>query len=65
MGEPVIWQEGGASGSVTTTRIGTSANTGLQCREFRQTITIGGRTENAYGTACLQPDGAWRIVNTR
>jgi len=65
LGEPVIWEEGGASGSVTTTRIGTSARTGLQCREFQQTVTIGGRTEQAYGTACLQRDGSWEIVDTR
>jgi surface antigen len=33
------------------------------CREFTQTVTIGGKTEEAYGTACRQPDGSWRIVN--
>ena len=25
-------------------------------------ITINGRTETAYGTACREPDGTWRIV---
>ena len=33
------------------------------CREFQQTITVGGKTERAYGRACRQPDGSWRIVN--
>lgn len=37
---------------------------GSYCREFQQTITIGGRTEEAYGTACRQPDGTWKIVST-
>ncbi len=37
---------------------------GTYCREFQQTITVGGRTEQAYGTACRQPDGNWKIVST-
>lgn len=35
---------------------------GKYCREFQQTVTIGGKTETAYGTACRQPDGAWKII---
>lgn len=61
LGQAITWNEGGASGSVTTTRIGTSP-AGLPCREFQQNVTVGGRTEQAYGTACLQPDGAWKVV---
>lgn len=37
---------------------------GQYCREYQQTVTIDGRTERAYGTACRQPDGSWRIVNS-
>ena len=37
---------------------------GTYCREFQQTITVGGRTEQAYGTACRQPDGNWKILST-
>jgi hypothetical protein len=33
------------------------------CREFTQTFTISGETEKGYGTACLQPDGSWKIVS--
>ena len=36
---------------------------GTYCREFTQTVTIGGRVEEAYGTACRQEDGAWKIVS--
>lgn len=63
VGEPIVWQDGNASGSVRTVRIGQSSS-GLQCREFQHTVTIGGRTQQAYGTSCLQPDGSWKIVNT-
>ncbi len=38
---------------------------GQYCREYQQTVTIGGKTENAYGRACRQPDGDWKIVNDR
>lgn len=31
------------------------------CREFQKQIIIDGRTEQAYGVACLQPDGTWKI----
>ncbi len=34
------------------------------CREYQQTVMIGGKTETAYGTACRQPDGSWKIVNS-
>ena len=36
---------------------------GRYCREYQQTVTVGGRTEQAYGTACRQPDGSWRIAD--
>ena len=35
---------------------------GQYCREYTQTISVGGRTERGYGTACRQRDGSWRIV---
>ncbi len=64
VGETIHWQDGGASGAVTPTREGTST-AGRYCREFQQSVTIGGRTEQSYGTACMQPDGSWEIVSTR
>lgn len=33
------------------------------CREFTQQITVAGKTQTGYGTACRQPDGSWKIVN--
>ncbi len=35
------------------------------CREYTQTVTIGGKEENAYGRACRQPDGSWEIVSDK
>jgi surface antigen len=51
----------GNSGQITPTRT-YRGTTGETCREFQQTIIVGGRTENAFGTACRQSDGSWRIV---
>lgn len=39
------------------------AANGDYCREYTRTVFIGGRTEQAYGTACLEPDGAWRVAD--
>jgi len=32
----------------------------LQEREYQTKVIIGGKQVDAYGTACLQPDGSWR-----
>lgn len=61
VGQPVIWSDGPATGAVTTLREGHTPQ-GAYCREFQQQVTIGGRTEDAYGTACRQPDGSWQVV---
>jgi hypothetical protein len=63
IGERIVWSEGGASGSVIATREGTSTN-GRYCREFQQEVNVGGRVEQAYGTACMNPDGSWEVVST-
>jgi surface antigen len=64
IGQTVVWNnpDSGNSGSVTPLRDGTAAN-GAYCREFQQTVTIGGRTQQTYGTACREADGTWRVVN--
>jgi surface antigen len=51
----------GHSGGLTPLRTWETADGGF-CREFQQTVRVGGRSERAYGTACRQPDGSWRIV---
>tara|TARA_R110002049_G_scaffold147342_1_gene310050 strand:+ start:16474 stop:17055 length:582 start_codon:yes stop_codon:yes gene_type:complete len=63
VGETIVWNEAGASGSVTVVRDGTSTS-GRYCREYQQNVTIGGKTESAYGTACMQADGTWEVVST-
>ena len=65
IGQSVAWNNpnSGNYGTFTPTRDGTDTRTGAYCREYQTTITVGGRTEQAYGTACRQPDGSWKVVN--
>ncbi len=51
----------GHAGYSTPTRTYTR-NDGTPCREFTTVVEIGGRQEEAYGTACRQADGSWQIV---
>lgn len=51
----------GNSGTITPTR--TYQNpTGGNCREYTQTINIGGQIERGYGTACRDANGSWQIT---
>lgn len=63
VGETVQWNnpESGNSGTYKATRDGYSSS-GRYCREYQQTVTVGGKKQSAYGTACQQPDGSWEIV---
>lgn len=63
IGQPIRWNnpQSGHQGSIVPTNDGYAAD-GVYCREFQQTIVVGGRSEQAFGTACRQPDGSWRIV---
>lgn len=63
-GETLPWSnpQSGNRGTITPSGYYQTAN-GRYCREYQQTITVGGRTEQGQGTACRQPDGTWQIVN--
>lgn len=64
LNQPIVWNNpnNGNQVIVTPIRDGTAANGGY-CREFQQTIVVGGQSQQGYGTACRQPDGTWKIVN--
>lgn len=63
-GQTSAWRnpDSGNSGAIkpTTTY---QASSGQYCREYEQTINVNGKSELAYGTACRQQDGTWRITN--
>jgi surface antigen len=63
IGKQIAWNnsQSGNSGVIVPVRDGYDQG-GAYCREFQQKVTVGGQTKNAYGTACEQPDGSWKIV---
>ena len=52
--------DSGRSGTITPTDTWQTSS-GRYCREFETTIDVDGWPEEAYGTACRQPDGSWEI----
>jgi len=64
VGESISWNNPstGNSGTVVPTREGADT-AGRYCREYQQTIYVGGQQETGYGTACQMQDGTWEIVS--
>ncbi len=62
-GQVSSWKNPDSGNGGTITPVSTyKAADGADCREYTQTIEVGGRSEQAVGKACRQPDGTWRIV---
>jgi len=63
VGKQITWNnpQNGNSGTITPVQDGYTTN-GAYCREFQQSIIVGGQQQQGYGTACQQPDGSWKIV---
>jgi surface antigen len=61
-GTTTAWNnpDSGHSGTITPTRT-YQGSTGGYCREYQQTVTVGGEPQQSYGTACRQPDGSWQV----
>ena len=63
-GAPIPWmnQQNGQEGVVQMSKQYVDNQTGAYCREFQHAVKVNGRIQKAYGTACQQPDGSWKIV---
>jgi len=61
--QPREWRnpDSGHYGTITPKQTYQTAE-GRYCREYQQTVIIGGEEQQAYGRACRQPDGSWKIV---
>jgi surface antigen len=64
VGQQITWSnpQSGTVGTIVPVREGRTQQ-GYACREYQQTVTIGGKKTSAYGTACQQPDGSWKIMD--
>ena len=65
VGAATVWRnpDSGNQGTITPTRT-YETPAGRYCREYQHTVTVGGKSETAYGTACRQPDGTWEIQSS-
>ncbi|MGQ4809586.1 hypothetical protein NKDENANG_03009 [Candidatus Entotheonellaceae bacterium PAL068K] len=63
-GTSIGWHnpDSGNSGQVTPLQTYQTSQ-GTYCREYQQTVIVGGQQQASYGTACRQVDGSWRVVN--
>jgi surface antigen len=64
-GETTTWRNPDTGNYGTITPVQTYETSSGYCREFTQTIYVNGQAEEGYGTACRQPDGTWKIVDTK
>ena len=64
LNQQIAWNnpESGNYGTVTPIRDGSTAS-GDFCREYEQTIYVGGRAETGVGVACKRDDGKWEVVS--
>ena len=59
---PTTWVNPDTRNTYTVTPTKTFTVAEGPCREFTLDATIGGSTEEIYGTACRQPDGSWKVI---
>ncbi|HUK60666.1 MAG TPA: hypothetical protein VLV50_15655 [Stellaceae bacterium] len=60
---PVVYTTPAPAAAVTAPPAAPTTAANPYCREYQSTTMIDGAPQTMYGTACLQPDGTWRIVN--
>lgn len=62
-GQTLPWrnQQSGNYGYITPSNYYQTPS-GQYCREYSQTIVVGGQKQEGFGKACRQPDGTWKIV---
>ncbi len=60
---PVVYSQPAPPMSANQTSPTYTDSNGQTCREYQSTALIDGHHQSTYGTACLQPDGTWRVMN--
>jgi surface antigen len=63
-GQTAVWTNPDSQQQYGITPLKTFQNDSNQyCREYSATVKIDDARQQTYGTACLQPDGTWRILS--
>lgn len=60
--QSVTWRNPDSGAAVQVTPRRTWEEEGRYCREYTTTVRIDGKPQQAWGTACRQPDGSWERV---
>lgn len=63
IGKAVVWSNPDNGNRYSVRPIRTYYVQRQPCREYTTHAIIGGRSQQIYGKACRQADGAWRVVN--
>lgn len=63
VGTPMVWQTADNRDYYSLTPTRDFRTAGRYCREYQAVSTVAGRQQQTYGTACMQPDGSWEVVN--
>lgn len=61
--QPSTWKNPNTKYEYTATPVKTYDSEQGPCREYNMEASVGGKSEQVYGTACRQNDGSWKIVN--
>ncbi|MEQ6341667.1 MAG: RT0821/Lpp0805 family surface protein [Gammaproteobacteria bacterium] len=61
-GQQSTWRNPDTGSTYTITPTRTYDVEQSPCREFTMKANVGGKQEDVFGTACRQPDGAWKII---
>jgi len=57
----IYWNDNNTGGAVGSHQA--AQGEGQYCREYYAEAEVQGRMQQVYGTACMQPDGSWKIIN--
>lgn len=61
-GKQIKWRDGKLVGTIIP-QVSFAGPSALDCREFHQTLRFEDVVETGYATACLAPDGSWRLLS--
>jgi surface antigen len=60
-GQATVWQDPDTGKTFTTTPVRTHMTSAGPCREYIMSVMIGDQEQQAYGTACRERDGSWKL----
>ncbi|AWN16859.1 RT0821/Lpp0805 family surface protein [Salinisphaera sp. LB1] len=63
-GKTTSWNDPNSNESYSVTPTRTYKQGNQPCRDFTMNATINGQPKKVTGTACRQPNGTWKVVNS-